>query len=110
MTTVEVVLKQSFTQRLFILLLFGFCLFIIFYLLHTVLFYGALILWGIAFAGMLLSYLLSRKLYTITLIETMHTRKINLRYGDQWYNDVTLRRSIMIAGALYLECKVRLPA
>ncbi|WP_119329212.1 hypothetical protein [Cysteiniphilum halobium] len=106
MTTVKVRLKRSVIQLLFIFLLFSFCLFIIFHLLHAVLFYSALFLWGTAFIGMLLSYLLSKKLHAIALIETVHARKIHLQYGDHWYNDVTVRRSIMIAGTLYLECKL----
>ncbi len=70
------------------------------------LFYSALILWIIAFIGMLLNYLWGRRLNAISLIETAHTRKINLYYGNDWHNDVTVRRSIMIAGTLYLECKL----
>ncbi|MDA0912000.1 MAG: hypothetical protein O2809_10690, partial [Proteobacteria bacterium] len=105
MTTVKVALKRSFIQFVVIILLFSFCLFIIFELLHAVLFYSAFILWAIALIGMLLKYLSSSQLNEIILIETAHTRKINLRYGAQWHNDVTVRRSIMIAGTLYLECQ-----
>lgn len=105
MTTVRVALKRSFIQLVIIILLFGFCLFIIFELLHAILFYSALMLWVIAFIGMLLNYLWSRQLNEIILIETAHIRKINLHYGGQWHNDVTVRRSIMIAGTLYLECQ-----
>ena len=62
-------------------------------------------LWIIAFIGMLLNYLSARQLNAIVLTETAHTRKINLHYGTDWHNDVTIRRSIMIAGTLYLECQ-----
>ncbi|WP_440617523.1 hypothetical protein [Cysteiniphilum sp. 6C5] len=106
MTTMKLALQRSFIELVFIVLLFGFCLFIIFKLLYAMLFYSALILWIIAFIGMLLNYLWGRRLNAISLIETAHTRKINLYYGNDWHNDVTVRRSIMIAGTLYLECKL----
>lgn len=105
MTTVKVALKRSFIQLVVIILLFSFCFFIIFELVHAALFYSALMLWIIALVGMLLNYLSARQLNAIVLTETAHTRKINLHYGNDWYNDVTIRRSIMIAGTLYLECQ-----